>query len=257
MTGSLVVAGTGIELAGQITVAAQAHIEQADKVFFVVSDAGTAQWIRQLNPTAESLRVDGVVADTRREKYEEMVERLVDAVRAGDRVCAVFCGHPGVLCDPGHLAIQRVREGGYPTKLLPGVSAIDCLFADLGTDPAETGWQCFDATDFLICKRISDPCSALILWQVGMVGNPYYESYEAHGLSMLRQVLQESYAVDHEVVVYEAALYPGCDPLMERVPLSQLEDAPLSANSLLYVPPLQRATPDPVREVQLFKSLLE
>ena len=257
MTGSLVVVGTGIQLAGQITVAAKAHIEQADKVFFVVSDAGTAEWIRQLNPTAESLRVSGVAADTRREKYDEMVERLADAVRSGERVCAVFCGHPGVLCDPGHLAIQRVREEGYATTLLPGVSAIDCLFADLGTDPAETGWQCFDATDFLICKRVTDPGSALVLWQVGMVGNPYYESYEAHGLSMLTQVLQERYSEDHEVVVYEAAFYAGCDPLMERVPLSQLEEAPLSANSMLYVPPLHRSTPDPVREVLLFKSLLE
>lgn len=257
MTGSLVVVGTGIQLVGQITVAALASIEQADKVFYVVSEAGTAQWLRQLNPTAESLRVDGIPEDRRREKYNDMVERLVNAVRSGDRVCAVFCGHPGVLCDPGHLAVQRVRDEGYPTKLLPGVSAIDCLFADLGTDPAETGWQCFEATDFLICKRTTDVTSALILWQVGMVGNPYYESYEAHGLSMLTQVLQQIYSADHEVIVYEAAFYPGCNSVLERVPLSELGVELLSANSLLYIPPKHKAIPDPVREVALFKSLIE
>ena len=54
MQGSLTIVGTGIKLGGHITAEAKAHIEQADKVFFVVANKLTADWVRTLNPSAES-----------------------------------------------------------------------------------------------------------------------------------------------------------------------------------------------------------
>src|SRR5437773_2103233 len=74
----------------------------------------------------------------RRETYAEMVEELLAPVRAGHNVCAAFYGHPGVFVNPGHEAIRRARAEGFPARMLPAVSALDCLVADLGIDPAAT-----------------------------------------------------------------------------------------------------------------------
>jgi uncharacterized protein YabN with tetrapyrrole methylase and pyrophosphatase domain len=122
--------------------------------------------------------------------------------------------------------------------MLPGVSAEDCLFADLGVDPARFGCQSYEATEFLVHGRQVDTTATLVLWQIGTVGNSdAAEKATPSGLAVLVQVLLELYPSDHEVVVYEASPYPGFDPLIRKVPLVSLSPEHVTAMSTLYVPP--------------------
>ncbi|MFK9297939.1 hypothetical protein ACJEJR_24330, partial [Escherichia coli] len=53
----------------------------------------------------------------------------------------------------------------------PGISAEDCLYADLGIDPGIVGCQHFEATQFMLYRRVIDTAGYLILWQVGAAGD--------------------------------------------------------------------------------------
>jgi len=237
--GSLTIVGTGIQLVGHLTKGAEAWIQQADKVLFALADPVTAKWLKTLNASAEALPYN-TDNQRRRETYREMVERMLTEVRKCINVCAVFYGHPGVFADPAHNAIRQARREGFRAQMLAGVSAEDCLFADLGVDPGKNGCQSFEATDFLIRRRRFDAHSALILWQIAMVGNLgfYQEGGHKLGLTVLGEVLGESYGPEHEVVVYEAAVYyPVCEPVIQPLPLSKLAEAKVTAVSTLYVPP--------------------
>lgn len=244
-TGSLTVVGTGIQLAGHLTLAAKAWIEQADKVLFAVADPLTAKWLRELNPAAEALPYN-TNNQRRRETYQEIVNRILTEVRRGGKVCAVFYGHPGVFADPAHQAIQQARREGFNAQMLPGISAEDCLFADLGLDPGKNGCQSFEATDFLIRRRKFDPCTALILWQIAFTGNLgfYQAGSHAHGLTVLGEALEMYYGSKHEVIVYEAAVYPTFEPVIQPTSLSKLPEAQVSEVSTLYVPPKAPAPVD-------------
>jgi hypothetical protein len=44
--------------------------------------------------------------------------------------------------------------------------------------------------------------------------------------------------------VYEAAVFPGCEPVIRPVVLSQLCLTPLTSASTLYIPPAHSAVPD-------------
>lgn len=238
-TGSLTVVGTGIQLAGQITTVAKAWIEQADKVLFAVADPATAQWLASLNSTAEPLPYN---RNNRRRKqtYTQMVERILAEVRGGVNVCAVFYGHPGVFADPAHEAIRQARQEGFRAEMLPGISAEDCLFADLGVDPGKRGCQSFEATDFLIRRRKFDPTSVLILWQIALIGNQGFPQEGGHlrGLRVLTEVLQNFYAPNRRAIVYEAAVYhPVCKPAIQKMPLEKLPEAKVTEASTLYIPP--------------------
>jgi uncharacterized protein YabN with tetrapyrrole methylase and pyrophosphatase domain len=243
-SGSLTVVGTGIQFAGQMTIETRAHIKQAEKVLFLVADPITAYWIKDISPTAESLYPCYQQGESRMIAYEAMIERILDEVRKGLRVCAVFYGHPGVFVYPSHEAIMRARLEGYSAKMLPGISAEDCLFADLGIDPAQHGCQSFEATDFLIHRRKFDTGCALILWQIGCIGDPTFrlEPYGANGLHVLAEYLCKYYDATHPAVVYEAAEYPIFDPSIETVPLAKLPEAQISPISTLYIAP-QTQTP--------------
>src|SRR5205809_3199958 len=207
--GSLTIVGTGIQFAGQMTIEARAHIKQAEKVLFLVSDPITADWIKDINPSAESLYPCYQLGESRMIAYEGMIERILCEVRKGLRVCAAFYGHPGVFVYPSHEAIKQARLEGYGAKMLPGISAEDCLFADLGIDPARSGCQSFEATDFLVHRRKFDSTSSLILWQIGVVGDLGYKrsGYSRRGLHVLVRYLEKYYGADHETAIYEAPIY--------------------------------------------------
>jgi diphthamide biosynthesis methyltransferase len=239
--GSLTFVGTGLYAAGQITPEAFASIREADRLFHLVVDPVSRHWLEELHPSAESLFEAYAHEKPRRDSYDEMAARVLSPVRQGQNVCAALYGHPGVLVDPSHRAIQQARFEGHSARMLPGVSSEDCLFADLGVDPAARGCQSFEATDFLVRKRAFDPGSGLVLWQIGAIGVTTYrrrEPWSRGGLKILSESLQRCYPKGHLVVLYEAARFAIGDPLIQVLPLEDLGRAPVSTSSTLYVPPV-------------------
>ena len=168
-----------------------------------------------------------------------MVAHALRSVRSGRRTCLVLYGHPGVFCWVGHEAVRQARRAGYVAKMLPGVSAEDCLFADLGLDPGMNGCQSFEATDFLKKREKIDPASLLILWQIGATGDPNFttKGYKNSVLPLLINRLCRTYCPDHEAIVYAAPIHWAGEPAIERVLLGQLDKAQLTGSSTLCIPP--------------------
>ena len=246
--GSLTVVGTGIRLASQTTPEARAFLSQADKVFFLVADPASIEWMRSLNATAESLHDCYRDGQDRRAAYACMIQRILAGVRDGLAICVAFYGHPGVLAYPWHEAVRQARKEGFEARMLPGVSAEACLYSDLGIDPGATGWQSYGATDFLVNGRQLDTRSSLLLWQIGVIGVLEYRQdaglWNAKGLRVLTDILTDWYGAGHQVTVYEAAHYPVCGPFIQQVGLRDLPTARVTPISTLYVPPLAPPVPD-------------
>jgi Tetrapyrrole (Corrin/Porphyrin) Methylases len=236
---SLVVVGTGIQVAAHVSDLTRAHVSQADKVLFLAADAGAAAWLVTTNATAESLERFYAPGKERAETYEEMVEHVLSFVRAGASVCMAVYGHPGVFTYATHESVRRARAEGYEARMLPAISAEDCLFADLGVDPADHGCQSYEATDFLVHDRTVDLTSALVLWQIGIVGNLGYVDHASEsGLAVLVETLVARYGATHPVVVYHASPHPIVPPKIQRILLGDVVTADVVPMSTLYVPPL-------------------
>ncbi len=244
--GSLTVAGTGIRAGFDTTIGAREAIQRAEKVLFAVADPAAASWIRSVNADAEPLEYD-TAQPRRRIVYDGMVNRILAEVRAGKRVCVVFYGHPGVFAYAPHQAIRRARGEGFQATMLPGVSAEDCLLADMGVDPATLGCQSYEATDFLIRPRSFGTSTALILWQIGVIGNmgfPGAGSSVSRGLAILVEVLQPHYGPEHSVYVYEASTDATNPARVDRTALCALPEARVSTSSTLFVPAKKAAELD-------------
>jgi hypothetical protein len=199
----------------------------------------------QVNPVAESLHTSYSPEKARETSYLEMVERILFYIRRGAKVCVALYGHPGVFAYPGHEAIRRARMEGYSAIMLPGISAEDCLFADLGIDPSAGGCQSYEATDFLVSRRQYDPCVPLILWQAAVTGDLGYRTEcSKSGLRILVDFLLQHYDKSHEVIIYEASRYVGGEPNVKRVALANVLEAEVNLASTLFIPAKARATPD-------------
>ena len=239
----LVAVGTGIRTVGQMTLESIVWLEAADKVLYVVADIIAEETVKRLNPRAESMIGLYAPGKHRLQSYGEMVDRILTSVRAGLNTCVALYGHPGVFAYPAHESIRRARSEGFSAWMLPGISAEDCLYADLGLDPADSGCQSYEATHFMLNVPYINPSSTLVLWQVGVIGHSLYQySYHLSAMPMLLERLYRYYRPDHPVIVYEAAVLPGCEPVIKRIPLAALPAAGLSTSSTVCIPPAQ---PDP------------
>lgn len=239
--GSLTVVGTGIEAVTHVTAQARDAITEADKVLYLLVDTVTERWVRKLNPTAESIGHLYGKDKPRSATYSDMAGEILRFVRGGSNVCAVFYGHPGVYCTPGHEAIRRARSEGFAARMLPAISSVDCLYADLGTDPGKTGWQSFAAMDFLLWSPRFDCSIPLCLLQVGLIGvtRQPIASCNREGLEILAERLTKHYPADHRVYLYAASQFVIARPDVRPVRIGRLPSARVIPISTLYVPPIR------------------
>ena len=251
--GSVAVVGLGISV-GQLTHDAKCAIEQADVVYCLTNNAVSEELVRQLNPNVHNLQDLYSIGKNRLQTYEEMVEVVLQSVEEGLQVCFAAYGHPGVFAYPTHKAIERARALGHFAVMLPGVSAEDCMFADLGIDPAVHGCQSFDATDFIMSERIWDPFSTLVLWQVPIAGirSLPEEGEIAPGFEFLMRRLLDAYGSDQLAILYEATPFPLCDPRMEEVRLQELKPELFNKHTTLVIKPALRA---PRRNEEFSKAI--
>jgi precorrin-3B methylase len=240
--GSLTVVGTGFEVPGHVTQQALASIETADQVLYLLTDPVAAEWIERVNPNARSLVELYEPGRNRAEIYALITDEVLACLRRGGAVCLALYGHPGVFVNPSHDAIRRARAEGFEARMLPGISADACLFADLGVDPAAHGCQSYEATDLLVHGRAIEPSAALIVWQAGGVGNASFAPEgDLTGLPRLVEYLRLWYPADHPVVVYEASPYAVVGPKVETVALADLATAAIWPMATLYLEAAQEA----------------
>ncbi len=235
--GRLIVAGCGLH-PGHMTLETQSHIKVADKVLLVAPNPLSIQHIIQINPKTENLGRFYETEPNRAEIYRAMANYIIAEVKKGLAVCTVFYGHPGIFVTSTHVAIRQLKQLGYPVKMLPGISADGCLFADLNLDPASSGCQSWEATQFLLSEREWDSGALLLLWQIGLVGEHTLEKFEPglHGLRAVSRLLLEKYDEEHQVCIYEAAIIPGFEPRADWMALKDLTTAQVSPASTLVVP---------------------
>eukprot|EP01113_Clastostelium_recurvatum_P029075 TRINITY_DN350_c1_g1_i4.p1 TRINITY_DN350_c1_g1~~TRINITY_DN350_c1_g1_i4.p1 ORF type:complete len:769 (+),score=175.33 TRINITY_DN350_c1_g1_i4:58-2364(+) len=237
--GTLILVGTGIKGIAQLTEEAAQHMKAADIVFYMVAEQLSEQWIRANHPDARDLYIWYASDKARIDTYSQMRLEMVNEVKKGKHVVGVFYGHPGVFVMPAHKALLEAKYYNFYAKMLAGVSAEDCLFADLGVDPALPGYQTFEATDMLLYQRTIDPHMHVVVWQVGCVGLSGFSftKFNNHNFDVLVDVLTEVYGGDYELYNYVAAQFPGQDAFISKVAIKDLKENMVTSISTFYIPP--------------------
>jgi precorrin-3B methylase len=245
-SGSLVCVGVGMTLGSHITPLARSYIEKSDVVFAVLSNGITELWLSKMHPDVRSLQPLYAEGKSRAVTYRQMVDAILTEVRAGKQVCGAFYGHPGVFAGVPHKAIEIARHEGYRAHMEPGVSAEDCLYADLDIDPGQYGCQHYEASQFMFYRRNVDTSAYLILWQVGVAGDQSLTRFSTGAAyrRVLVDVLTRDYDADHEVILYKAVTLPLHQPRIERLALRELPDADIDMHATLVIPPARALEPD-------------
>ena len=239
--GSLVNVGLGMTLGSHITPISRNYIEDADVVFVAASNNLVEEWVKTMNKNVFSLQIYYQEGKSRKLTYRKWVKLILTEVRKGRKVCGAFYGHPGIFAWAPHESIRQAKEEGYRAHMEAGVSAEDCLYADVGIDPGSYGCAHFEATQFLVKNKKFDASAYLILWQVSITGDTTCTRYKtgADEKQQLVNKLLEVYPQQHKIILYECAVLPIDQIRIESITLEELSSCQISGKTTVVIPPLK------------------
>lgn len=235
----LKIVGTGIRAGIETSPEALSAIQDSKKVLYLVADPVAAEWIGWLNPSAETLSGLYAPGKSRRSTYQDIVAEILTWLRVSGDVCVVFYGHPCMLVFPTGEVLRSARAEGYTAKVYAAISSLDRLFADLEIDPGLVGCQSFEATTFLLHGYRFDTRAALVLFQVGVLGEESWNPVLPRSrIVVLSDYLSKHYGGGHPAILYEAASLPIGESVVLRTSISRMAKMDVSAISTLYIPPI-------------------
>jgi tetrapyrrole methylase family protein/MazG family protein len=211
------------------------------KVFYLHTEP---KWIhdylRDLSPEVVDIHRYYNEDTPREEAYIGMVQAVLEAAIQSPPVALALYGHPVVFVTPTQSILEVAPKHGLKVKVLPGISAFDCMLADLGVDPSQ-GTLIYEVNDMLLFRRRLLPDLHCFIWQVGGVESEVYSSLMSRPsrFTRLKQYLLHYYPPEHEGVIITCATNPAVGPKITKVKLGNLEAEPIQmhAGATLYIPP--------------------
>jgi len=188
--------------------------------------------------------------------YEHMAIRVVEAALDHPPVTFAIHGHPLVAAHAPFLVLEMASALGLRFEVLPGISAIDTILADLRIDPVVHGVQMYEATDLLLRRRPLQNDVPAIIWQIGPLETGLHSQRVSRPERFARfiQHLRQFYPAQHEVKAIYCSPHPIVPPAILRFALEDMGEyaQEIHAGFTLYVPP---AASRPIQDYDLLSKL--
>jgi uncharacterized protein YabN with tetrapyrrole methylase and pyrophosphatase domain len=240
----IAVVGLGITGVHHITREAEGILRRCRRTFAADSTPGVLAYLRTVSPDVADLSGRFRPGVHRARSYQAIASDVVAAAVEQAPVCYATYGHPKMYSYPTVLIQQAAAILDLRVRLLPGISFLDTLLADLGIDPGFDGLQLYEATDLLVRRRPLQPDVACVIAQAPTVANPVEgTSADAQAnLVRLQDYLLGFYPAQHDVVIVTSRTHPLLAPLLQRTRVGQLAYAlaRTSQSGTLYIPPVAR-----------------
>jgi uncharacterized protein YabN with tetrapyrrole methylase and pyrophosphatase domain len=252
----IVIVGLGIAGVHQITREAEETIRRCNQTFVTDPAPGVADYLSGVSPHLVNLASWFKPGVHRLLIYRAIAAEIVTAAVERSPVCFATYGHPKVYSYPTVLIQRAAAILDLRTTVLPGISFIDTLLADLGIDPGFDGLQIYEATDLLIRRRPLQTDVGCVIAQATVVGasDECQALTNASNLDRLQKYLLAFYPPEHQAVIVVSKAHPLLEPILQRTPLGSLAAnlAKVANGATLYLPPLQRR---PIADEELARRM--
>lgn len=254
----IAVVGLGITGVHHITREAEETLRRARRTLVADVTPGVLGHLREVSPGVTDLSGHFHSGAHRAAIYRAVAAEVVVAALESAPVCFATYGHPKMYSYPTVLIQRAAAVLDLRVRVLPGVSFLDTLLADLGIDPGFDGLQVYEATDLLVRRRPLQNDVGCVIAQASVVGSPT-EGQPADGaqrLARLQDYLLSYYPEDHDVVIVTSSTHPLLEPLLQKARLGSLAKslAHTSYSGTIYLPPVRRR---PIADQQLADRLRE
>jgi len=167
--GSLVLVGAGVHFPDQLTAEALDALASSRMVLTIVPDVVLRALPATLREKCTPLWHLYEPNRKRAENYRTVIEAVMSALKEGGKISWLTPGHPLVFDSVSEGLRARAHAEGVSVEIVPGISCIDTVLADVGYEPAN-GLVVHEATAVVEQGIALDPRLATILLQLGVFG---------------------------------------------------------------------------------------
>jgi precorrin-3B methylase len=251
------IAGLGVRAVNQVTREVEHALRSSRHVLYLDAGVATRPYLESLCPRVTSLFEQSYAEDRPRvNAYEHMAICVIEAALESPPVTFAIHGHPIVAVHAPFLVLEMAKALDLQVEILPGISSLDTLFADLRLDPVVHGVQMYEATDLLLRRRPLQNDVPAIIWQIG----PLETALHSQGISRPERFtrfiahLRQFYPAQLQVVAIYCSPHPLMPPQILPFALADMGQhaEQLHAGFTLYVPP---AAGCPLQDVELLAKL--
>lgn len=251
------IVGLGIREVDQVTRETERVLRSVNEVLFVDTGIATQPFLETLCPRVSSLyQTSYSELGHRVGAYRAMAVAVIEAALERPPVAFAMQGHPLVGAYAPFLMRDMADVLGLSVEVLPGVSSVACLLADLWLDPMVTGLQMLEATDLLLRRRTLQSDLPALIWQAGTVETRLHSARVSRPERFHRLVahLLQFYPRTHPVTIAYASPHRLVPEQRETVPLEALPDhAPaIHPGATLFLPATHRR---PIQDARLLRDL--
>ena len=236
------VVGLGVLNVDHVTRETEAVLRSVREILYVDTGVATRAWLETLCPRVTPLFGRSYSPDVSRlDAYHRMAADVIEAALDHAPVAFAMHGHPVVGAYAPVLIRDAARLLGLEVRVLPGISSLACLFAELMLDPCVHGLQQYEATDLLLRQRPLLADVPAVIWQVGNLETRLHSERHSRPERFVRfrDHLLRFYPAEHEVTALYASPHPLMRSTVLRFPLGEITQhaRELHAGFSLYVPP--------------------
>lgn len=250
------IVGLGMRSVDQLTREARRAIQGCTTLYVVDSSPGIQSYFTALGLEVVDLSRHYAEGKDRLQTYLEMSKEVISGAINKGPVSFGLYGHPTVFAYPPFVIKAVAESFGLTVGVVPGVSALDCMLAELMIDPATDGMQMFEATDIVIRKRTLLVDVHTLIWQIGALETGLYSKNPSTPGRFDRFLdhIAGFFPVHHPV----SAIFVSDNPLIPSIIYRfKLKDLPeygdrLHGGFTLHIPPLLTA---PVRDYEALDLL--
>lgn len=251
------IAGLGIRTATQVTREVERVLRASREVLYLDTGVATGPDLSRLCARVTSLYQDSYRDDRPRiNAYEHIAIRVIESALDHPPVTFAIHGHPLVAAHAPFLVLELAHALRLQVEVLPGISAIDTILADLRIDPVVHGVQMYEATDLLLRRRPLQNDVPAIVWQIGPLETALHSLRVSRPERFARFVdhLLRYYPPAHQVAAIFCSPHPLLPPDVLRFAIQDMGSHAerFHAGFTLYVPP---SAGRPVQDYDLVEKL--
>lgn len=237
--GELFLVGAGISFPSHLTAQTREILSRCRRVYSNLPDEALTGLPPSLRRKCVSLWPLYKEGRRRSSNYRDVADAVLKGATRALPVAWMTPGHPMFFDSVSQALLTGGRRRGWRVRVVPGISSVDTVMAELGHDPAG-GLVIAEATSLVKGGGPLLPRMATLLLQPSAFGSEraHYSGRRTPNLAPLREHLLRFYPPGHGCVFIRSATEGAGEARAFRTTLGDLDSVPFEAiaGSSLFLP---------------------
>jgi uncharacterized protein YabN with tetrapyrrole methylase and pyrophosphatase domain len=239
------IVGIGLRGLSEINPETERILRRSTEIFYMDPRPLVSRYFARINRNSHNLAKLYEEGRKGYDVYEEFASLVVNAALKKPGACYATYGNPMIFDTITKLVLEKARRRRLKVEVVPSISALDTVLADLKLPILEEGLQTFDANRLVLFRQKMDPSIPCLIFSVGSFAAVIItlrRRSTARRFSLLQKYLLKFYPPKHPLYLVESSLHPNMPSRITSTQLNQLTrmHSRINYNTTLYIPPLMK-----------------